>query len=116
MCLWLWLWLWCGCGRGRGCVLRPVGDKLNCQQVHLYRTCVCVCVSVCVCVLVCRPVGDKLLDINDLERFLRENLKVQGKTGNLVHVLYVCLCLCLCLSVFVGGGAGECVQWKLLFA
>jgi hypothetical protein len=31
-----------------------------------------------------RPVGDKLLDITDLERFLRENIKVQGKTGNLV--------------------------------
>ena len=30
-----------------------------------------------------RPVGDKLLDIADLERFLRENIKVQGRTGNL---------------------------------
>jgi len=30
-----------------------------------------------------RPVGDKLIDINDLERYLRDNIKVQGKTGNL---------------------------------
>ena len=45
----------------------------------------------------CRPVGDKLLDINDLERFLRENLKVQGKTGNLVHAS------CVSVSVLVGG-------------
>jgi len=32
---------------------------------------------------ICSPVGDKLIDINDLERYLRENIKVQGKTGNL---------------------------------
>lgn len=37
-----------------------------------------------------RPVGDKLLDITDLERFLRENIKVQGKTGNLVSVRVDC--------------------------
>jgi len=105
--VWLWPWPWLCVETGGRQTKLPAGTSI--QNV-------CVCVSVCVCVLVCRPVGDKLLDINDLERFLRENLKVQGKTGNLVHVLYVCLCLCLCLSVFVGGGAGECVLWKLLFA
>ena len=106
MCLRLRLWLLllyyqcalCGCG----CVLRPVGDKLfDIASRYIYTERVCVCVCVCVCVYVCRPVGDKLLDINDLERFLRENLKVQGKTGNLVPALYVYVCMSHAFYVYV---------------